>query len=169
MVSADISYSLLRESLSRFSREPFVDETRRLFTAICDGDLDALLGMTDEDFSTIEVDPDDPTHARVSHEWEPWFRRFFDVLAALGASTDTEVTSYQGIGTAELGYSVIEFRQDIVGPFFIASFDCVATIVWKPTEDGWKEARWHCSVNDSRFMLPELDGHDLDRQQTAVA
>ena len=45
-----------------------------------------------------------------------------------------------------LGYSVVEFRQTLTIGDHTASFDCVATIIWKHTARGWREARWHGSV-----------------------
>lgn len=121
-----------------------------------DRDLDALLGMGDEDFSIIEVDQiGDSPRVRVRPQWEPWFRQFFVLLDALNATTNSEITAYRAISTSELGYSVVEFRQHVAGSGFLAVFDCIATIVWKITEDGRKEARWHCSVTDRQIDVIE--------------
>ena len=50
---------------------------------------------------------------------------------------------------ADLGYSVVEFRQylDVAG--VVSTFHCVATIVWKRKHKVWREARWHVSVLSS--------------------
>ncbi len=49
----------------------------------------------------------------------------------------------------DLGYSVLEFRQSLAIGRHEATFDCVATIIWKRTDSGWREARWHASVVSS--------------------
>ncbi len=157
--------TLLDRSALAFAGEPFIAETTDLLQAVNDRDLDALLGMGDEDFSIIEVDErGDIPRVRVQPDWEPWFRRFFVLLDALNATTDSEITDYRAIATSELGYSVVEFRQDIVGAAFIATFECIATVVWKSTDDGWKEARWHCSVLDRQIVVPETIDDDAARQ-----
>ena len=150
--------SLLHETAWRFAGEPFLDETVTLLRAISDRDLDALLGIGDEDFSVIDVDPTgESSRSRVQPEWEPSFRRLFVLLDALGATTDSEITAYRAISTSELGYSVVEFSQHVDGAGLHATFDCIATIVWKITDDGWKEARWHCSVIDRQIAEPATE------------
>ncbi len=58
-------------------------------------------------------------------------------------------SNYHAVRESGLGYSVLEFRQTLtVGPH-TATFDCVATIIWKQTIRGWREARWHASVISS--------------------
>lgn len=148
--------SLLEETAWRFAGEPFLGETVKLLAAVSERDLDALLGMGDEDFSIIDVDPTgESPRSRVQPEWEPWFRRFFVLLDALQAKTHSEITAYRAIRTSEFGYSVVEFRQHVTGAGLVATFDCIATIVWKLTDDGWKEARWHCSVIDQRIAVDD--------------
>ena len=162
--------SLLDRSAQAFAGEPFIEEITELLRAVNERDLDALLGLGDEDFAVIDVDPTGETPlVRVQPEWEPWFRRFFLFLDALNATTDTELTDYRAIATSELGYSVAEFRHDIVGPAFIASFDCLATVIWKPTEDGWKEARWHCSITDRHIVIPDaVDDSSLGQRSIGL-
>lgn len=41
---------------------------------------------------------------------------------------------------------MLEFRQYLEIGGHTATFDCVATLIWKRTANGWREARWHCSV-----------------------
>lgn len=154
MTTLHVAEALLDRSAIAFRDEPFITETTELLRAVNERDLNGLLGLGDEDFSIIDLDAE--ADGSVVHpEWEPWLRRFFAVVDALGATTDSEITRYRAVATPELGYSVVEFRQDIVGSAFIATFDCLATIIWKPTDDGWKEARWHCSVVDRQIVVPE--------------
>jgi hypothetical protein len=46
----------------------------------------------------------------------------------------------------DLGYCVVEFTQFLTVGEAKASFDCVATIIWKRAGDDWKESRWHISL-----------------------
>ncbi|MGB5756736.1 MAG: nuclear transport factor 2 family protein [Acidimicrobiales bacterium] len=160
----------LQTAANRFAGEHFVHETLILLQAVVDRDLDALLGIGDEDFAIIDVDPEGQTSlARTEPGWEPWFRRYFLMLDALDASIDVEIESYQALKTSELGYSVVEFRQTVEGRSLSAWFDCVATIVWKNTDDGWKEARWHCSILDRGITSGEADSSKGTVRATAMA
>ncbi len=161
----------LRAAAARYASEPFIDETVTLLAAVRDRDLDALIGMGDEDFSVIDVDPTGETSlVRTQADWEPWFRRLFLMLDTLDATTDSEITAYRALATSELGYSVVEFRQTITGRSLSAVFDCIATIVWKSTEDGWKEARWHCSVLDREITINDpADLAGIDTEMAAMA
>jgi len=73
----------------------------------------------------------------------------FPKLEALNAHTDTEVTGYRALVSGDLGYGVLDFRQSLIVGGLVATFDCIATIIWKKTATGWKESRWHCSVISS--------------------
>lgn len=150
----NIAESMLTTSADKFATEPYIAETKELLAAVNTRDIDALLGLGDEDFAVIDVDPTGQSPAaRMEPEWEPWFRRYFGLLDALNATTDSEIAAYRAISTSELGYSVVEFHQHVVGAGLLAVFDCIATIVWKMTDDGWKEARWHCSVVDRDIVM----------------
>jgi ketosteroid isomerase-like protein len=67
----------------------------------------------------------------------------------MGASTDSRIDDYRSIDAGDLGYSVLDFTQTLEVDEHVASFECVATIIWKRTPDGWREARWHASVISS--------------------
>jgi len=79
-------------------------------------------------------------------EWEDWFHTLFARLTDMRAETDTEILDYQALQTAQLGYSVVNFCQTLTVDGQTARFYCVATIIWKQTDHGWKESRWHCSL-----------------------
>ena len=85
------------------------------------------------------------------------------MLDALGASTDIEISAYGALKTSELGCSVVEFFNTVQGPRSSPDPTASPTIVWKNTEDGWKEARWHCSVVDRDFQGDSQLDFDLDR------
>lgn len=66
----------------------------------------------------------------------------------MNASTDSVILDYKALSEGTLG-AVLEFQQVLtVGPH-VATFECVATIIWKLTADGWREARWHASILSS--------------------
>ncbi|MGF1663730.1 MAG: nuclear transport factor 2 family protein [Kineosporiaceae bacterium] len=136
--------------------KPFLTETLTLLRSVRDHDLPTLAGLCDDDFGIVDIAPDGGSvPIRTRAEWEDWFRSLFAQLDAMGAATDSEVLAYDALAAGDLGYGVLEFRQTLtVGPH-TATFDCVATIVWKRTPEGWRESRWHCSVL-SRHVPPEL-------------
>lgn len=136
--------------------KPFLAETLTLLRSVRDHDLATLSGLCDDDFGIVDIAPDGGNvPIRTRAEWEGWFRSLFAQLDAMGAATDSEILAYDALATGDLGYGVLEFRQSLtVGPH-TATFDCVATIVWKRTAEGWRESRWHCSVLSKR-VPPEL-------------
>jgi ketosteroid isomerase-like protein len=129
---------------------PFFHETVALLRGVRDHDFDRLAAICDDDHGIVDIDPSGSAHViRTRQEWEDWFRGLFATLDALGADTDSEIVAYDAVATDELGYSVLEFRQFLTVSGHTATFDCITTIVWKRTPDGWREARWHGSVISS--------------------
>jgi ketosteroid isomerase-like protein len=130
---------------------PFFAETVSLLRAVRDQDFDALAALCDDDFGIVDIAPDGSgVPIRTRAEWEAWFRDgLFPRLAAMGAATDSEITGYQALHGGDLGYGVLEFRQSLTVAGVTATFDCIATIIWKRTPSGWRESRWHCSVISS--------------------
>ncbi|MDJ0497356.1 MAG: nuclear transport factor 2 family protein [Acidimicrobiia bacterium] len=132
---------------SDWAKDPFFAETVELLRSVRDHDFDSLAELCDDDFGIVDLDQSGGSvMIRTRAEWEAWFHRLFSELDAAAASTDSEILDYQAIATADMGFSVVEFRQSLGMGELIANFDCVATIVWKRTEQGWKEARWHVSL-----------------------
>lgn len=128
---------------------PFLDETKTLFRSVSAHDFDTLADLCDDDFGIIDIDPKGGSVViETRAEWEHWFHTLFDQLDAMDAETTTDILDYQALRRGELGYSVVDFRQNLTIGDTTAHFDCVATIIWKQTPDGWKESRWHCSVID---------------------
>jgi ketosteroid isomerase-like protein len=127
--------------------EPFFAETLTLLRSVRDHDFDTLAALCDDDFGIVDIAPDgSAVPVRTRAEWEGWFHQLFSTLRAMGASTDSRIDDYQVLVTDALAYSVVEFRQTLAVDELVATFDCVATIIWKRTADGWRESRWHCSV-----------------------
>ncbi|KRE94169.1 hypothetical protein ASG76_12345 [Nocardioides sp. Soil774] len=133
-----------------FEDQPFYTETVTLLDSVRDHDLATLSDLCDDDFGIVDIDVSG--HARpirTRTEWLTWFRDLFATLDAMGAWTESTVLGYQAVRHETMGFSALDFRQTLaVGPH-VATFDCVATIVWKLTAEGWREARWHASVISS--------------------
>jgi len=146
-------------ALDRSAREhagPFLTETLTLLRSVRDHDFDTLAALCDDDFGIVDISPDGGNvPVRTRAEWESWFRTLFGTLDAMGATTDSTVLSYDALESGDLGYGVLEFRQSLTAGPHTATFDCVATIIWKRTAAGWRESRWHCSVLSSN-VPPEL-------------
>lgn len=68
------------------------------------------------------------------------------LLDDMNAHTSTEIQKYQALEQTDMGYSVVDFCQLLSVGGQTARFNCVVTIIWKRTEVGWKESRWHCSL-----------------------
>jgi hypothetical protein len=121
-----------------------------LLRCVRDHDFDTLSVLCDDDFGIIDVDAaGQPRAIRTRAQWEAWFHELFATLGTMQARTDSDIIDYQATATDELGYSVLEFRQFLIVGDTTASFDCIATIIWKRTPNGWREARWHASVISS--------------------
>lgn len=132
---------------SNWASEPFFAETVELLRSVRDHDFDSLAELCDDDFGIVDLDQSGGSvMIRTRAEWENWFRRLFTELDAVGAATDSEILDYQALATVDMGFSVVEFRQSLTLGDATALFDCVTTIVWKRTDTGWKEARWHVSL-----------------------
>lgn len=151
VVSADhVTDSPLDHPFPQFEDRPFFNETVALLRSVRDHDFDTLAALCEDDYGIIDVDAaGQPRPIRTRDEWEAWFHELFATLGAMQARTDSDVTDYHATATDELGYSVLEFRQFLSVGELTATFDCIATIVWKRTADGWREARWHASVVDA--------------------
>ena len=139
-----------------FESQPFFAETVELLRSVRDHDFETLAQRCDDDFGIVDIAPDGGNVAiRTRAEWEGWFHGLFGQLDAMAAETDSEILAYNALETAEMGFSVLEFRQILSIGELVATFDCMTTIVWKKIEDKWIEARWHGSVLSSE-VPPEL-------------
>ncbi len=143
--------SPLDEPPVEFAGKPFFAETVTLLRAVRDHDFDTLARLCDDDFGIVDIAPDGSgVPIRTRAEWEGWFRdSLFPRLEQMGASTDSEITGYEALRSGDLGYGVLDFRQTLTVAGLTATFDCIATLIWKQTPEGWKESRWHCSVISS--------------------
>ena len=147
--TTDVRRSLSGPS-SGFSDQPFYNETISLLHSIRDHDFSTLAALCDDDFGIVDIDASGtarPIRSRV--EWEQWFTTMFSTLKAMNAATDSVILDYRALRQGSLGFGVLEFQQTVTVDTHVATFDCVATIIWKRTPTGWREARWHASVISS--------------------
>lgn len=150
--------STLDRPPSRFAKRPFYAETLTLLRSVRDHDFETLAELCDDDFGIVDIDPSGtarPIRDRVG--WERWFHELFSTLDAMNADTDSEILDYRAMVQDSMGMSVLDFRQTLTVGRLVASFDCIATIVWKQTPDGWREARWHASVISSDIPAELLE------------
>lgn len=135
---------------AHFAGAPFFAETVTLLRSVRDHDFHALAELCDDDFGIVDVDPSGASRPiRDRAAWEKWFHELFATLTTMQATTDSTVDDYHAVASADMGFSVLDFTQTLTVGAHVASFECVATIVWKRTPDGWREARWHASVISS--------------------
>lgn len=147
MTVQDEQTSPLDRPSTPLTGKPFAQETLTLLRSVRDHNYDALAALCDDDFGIVDGDHTGRISIiRTRAEWEQWFRTLFATLGSMGARTDSEVTRYDAQESAAMGFSALEFRQLLGLGEHQATFECVATIVWKRTATGWKEARWHVSI-----------------------
>ena len=133
-----------------YGDQPFYEETLTLLRSVRDHDFVTLAALCDDDFGIVDIGVDGAARPiRNRAEWEAWFTNLFLTLEQMNADTDSLILDYKAMRQGDLGFGVLEFRQTLtVGPH-VATFDCVATIIWKLTPAGWREARWHASIISS--------------------
>ncbi len=139
--------SALDDPPGELAGRPYLTETLTLLRSVRDHDYDTLAELCDDDFGIVDGDPAGAISViRTRAEWERWFLDLFATLRRMEARTDSEVLRYDAVQHATMGFSALEFRQLLEVAGATATFDCVATIVWKRGPTGWREARWHVSV-----------------------
>ncbi len=150
--------SMLDEPLRHFADAPFFAETLTLLRSVRDHDFDTLAELCDDDFGIVDIDPAGTARplrrSRPVGELVP--RTLLDVErhGRLDRLPHRQLPSNR---VGRPGYSVLDFTQTLTVGDHVATFECVATIIWKRTAAGWREARWHASVISSD-VPPELEG-----------
>lgn len=145
----DVHRPLAVASYPEYADREFFAPTVELFRSVRDHDFPTLAARCDDDFGIVDIDTDGSSAMiRSRDEWEAWFRGLFSRLDAMGAATDTIITAYDERAGTDMGFSVVEFDQLLRLGGATATFHCVTTIVWKPRDGRWVEARWHASLLD---------------------
>ncbi len=148
--STPLTLHSVEEVPSDFAHQPFYDLTVALLRSVRDHDFSALAALCDDDFGIVDIDvAGNARPIRNRTEWEAWFTTLFATLRSMNATTDSIIRDYRALSQGSLGFGVLEFQQIVKVGTHVATFECVATIVWKLTADGWREARWHASIISS--------------------
>jgi len=127
--------------------KPFFDLTAEMFRCVRDHDFVTLADLCDDDFGIIDINVTGGAQViRDRAGWEGWFRGLFAQLEEMGASTWSEITRYEAVKAADMGYGVVDFDQVFIAGGKRQRFSVLATIVWKRVGDGWKESRYHSSL-----------------------
>lgn len=130
-----------------FETQPFFEETQRLFHYVSTHNFDDLAALCDDDFGIVDLGPSGESVVVDDRAgWEKWFHDLFATLDEMQAETDTEITDYKALKHETMGYSVVKFTQRLGVGGKDAFFHCIVTIIWKKTDAGWKESRWHVSL-----------------------
>lgn len=121
--------------------------TEELLTAVNQLDLPKLRALVDDDFGIVDVDPEgNPIIINNMEEWEAYMEKNMVAMRELHASLYFVIDDYQESVSDRMAYVVVKFTQEVHIPEGREmSHQCIATVVWKSTDAGWKEARWHCS------------------------
>ncbi len=127
--------------------KPFYQQTLTLFDSVAKHDFNTLADLCDDDYGIVDLNEEGKNEIiRTREEWENWFKTLFARLDNMQAKTWTEVTNYEAVKEEKLGYSVVDFDQLFEVGGKKLRFSCITTIIWKNTDNGWKEARYHSSL-----------------------
>jgi len=127
--------------------KPFFQLTETILNCVRDHNYELLSSICDDDFGIIDINETGGTMvAKNRADWENWFKTLFAKLNIMNATTWSEITEYDALETAEMGYSVVFFNQYLKVENVTQCFKATSTIIWKKTDDGWKESRYHGSL-----------------------
>ena len=127
--------------------KPFFQLTETILNCVRDHNYELLSSICDDDFGIIDINETGGTMvAKNRADWENWFKTLFAKLNSMNATTWSEITEYDALETAEMGYSVVFFNQYLKVENVTQCFKATSTIIWKKTDDGWKESRYHGSL-----------------------
>lgn len=133
--------------------KPFFELTQEMLNCVRDFDFDRLSEICDDDYGIVDINTTGGSEIiRDRAGWEAWFRGLFVNLKGMNASTWSEITKYEVVTGENMAYSVVDFDQVFITPEQKLRFGVVATIIWKKTPDGWKEARYHSSLKGVQPM-----------------
>lgn len=133
--------------------KPFFELTQEMLNCVRDFDFGRLSEICDDDYGIVDINTTGGSEIiRDRAGWEAWFRGLFLKLKVMNASTWSEITQYEVVTGENMAYSVVDFDQIFITPEQKLRFGVVATIIWKKTPDGWKEARYHSSLKGVQPM-----------------
>ncbi len=129
------------------TQKPFFDLTVEMLECVRDHNFARLAQICDDDYGIVDINTEGGSEIiRDRAGWERWFTGLFEQLERMQAQTWSEITNYEAMESAEMGYSVVDFDQMFIAGNQRMRFSVLATIIWKKTEHGWQEARYHSSL-----------------------
>lgn len=123
--------------------QAFYWETRAALEAVNELRFDDLRAMLDDAYGTVDVDA--TGHLKLVSSKAQWESNLARLEGLENTQVDSEILEYQGIQSGNLGYSVVRFSQTAQWSDGLLSSCCVATLVWRCGEEGWKLLHWHAS------------------------
>lgn len=133
--------------------KPFFELTQEMLNCVRDFDFGRLSEICDDDYGIVDINTTGGSEIiRDRAGWEAWFRGLFLKLKVMNASTWSEITQYEVVTGEDMAYSVVDFDQILITSEKKLRFGVVATIIWKKTPHGWKEARYHSSLKGVQPM-----------------
>jgi hypothetical protein len=127
--------------------KPFYNLTTEMLGCVRDFNFDRLAVICDDDYGIIDINTTGGSEIiRDRAGWENWFKSLFAQLGSMGAKTWSEITNYECVEHSTMAYSVVDFDQVFHTSDQKLRFKVIATIIWKLTDNGWKESRYHSSL-----------------------
>lgn len=127
--------------------KPFFDLAVEMLECVRDHNFERLSQICDDDFGIIDINVEGGSEIiRDRDGWENWFQGLFAQLKAMQATTWSEITQYEALAHADMGYSVVDFDQVFIAGDKRMRFSVIATIIWKKVGEGWQESRYHSSL-----------------------
>ncbi len=121
---------------------PLYAQSQAVLSALDRGNPAALRPLVTEDLSLLDEGP----RGRPTRLHAP--AAVADHLERRGPSRRAStLLAYEGQVDRTSGWSVVRFRRSVVAPGGGERSElCSATLLWRLGADGWKLARWHCTV-----------------------
>jgi len=109
-------------------------------------DLNRLVQLTTEDHQRVEVDlSGKPVVLLRAAEWKEFLRRSFATLKGVQDRLDWEILDFQEQIGDTLGVVKMKYRQTGMVAGQMANQLFWVSLVWRQTEEGWKNSLWHAS------------------------
>jgi ketosteroid isomerase-like protein len=130
-----------------FRTKPLFQLTQEMLDCVRDYNFERLAMICDDDYGIVDINTAGRSEIiRDRAGWENWFTSLFEKLKAMQAKTWSEITNYEVVASTDMAYSVVDFDQYFIAGNERLRFGVLATIVWKKTTEGWREARYHSSL-----------------------
>jgi hypothetical protein len=128
---------------------PFFNETKALFDSVSSYNVDRLVALYDKDgLNDLDTESNNVV-LRKQNEWQDWFYSMVLELHDLDATISTDILSYEAARDGNIGYSFVNFCQNVFIAGHQQKFYCTAKIAWKRVGNTWKESKLHVSLIDT--------------------